>query len=129
MTNCKDKLLKLEEKEKQWEKDAKLLVESEKDIKAKLVAKEKELHEKCEEVKNKYIVPFVDVDATSLSREMSQVKLKGVELTGLKQQNQNLEEISLKKEEEKKKLEERCQELINQNTKLTKQVVVQMALK
>ena len=34
----------------------------------------------------------------------------------------------MKKEEEKNKLEERCQELINQNTKLTKQVVSQMAL-
>ena len=56
------------------------------------------------------------------------MNLKDVELTGLKQQNQNLEDISLKKEEEKKNLEERCQELINQNTKLTKQVVGQMAL-
>ena len=42
LTNCKAKLLKLEEKEKQWEKYAKLLVESEKDLKAKMEAKEKE---------------------------------------------------------------------------------------
>ena len=34
----------------------------------------------------------------------------------------------LKKEEEKKNLEEICQELINQNAKLNKQVVGQMAL-
>ena len=33
LTDCKAKLLKLEEKEKQWEKDAKLLVESEKEPK------------------------------------------------------------------------------------------------
>ena len=59
---------------------------------------------------------------------MSQVKLKEVYLTGLKQQNHNLEDISLKKEEEKKKLEERYQELINKNVKLTKQVIGQMAL-
>ena len=59
---------------------------------------------------------------------MSQVKLKYVELIGLKQQYQNLEYLSLKKEEEKKKLQERFQELINENTKLTKQVVGQMAL-
>ena len=87
MTNCKAKLLKLEEKEKKWEKDAKLLVESEKDLRAKLEAKERELQEKCEEIKNQSFVPSVDVDATSVSRAMSQVKLKDVELTGLKQQN------------------------------------------
>ena len=44
---------------------------------------------------------------------MSQVKLKYVELTGLKQQNKNIEEITLKREKEKKKVEEQCQELIN----------------
>ena len=59
---------------------------------------------------------------------MSQVKQKDVELTGLKQHNKNLEEINLKREQEKKKVEEKCQELINQNTKLTKQVVGQMDL-
>ena len=61
---------------------------------------------------------------------MSQVNLKDVELTGLKQQNKNLEEISLKKEQENKEVEEKYQEVIlNQNTKLTKQVVGQMALR
>ena len=34
----------------------------------------------------------------------------------------------MKKEKEKKEVEEKCQELINRNTKLTKQVVGQMAL-
>ena len=34
----------------------------------------------------------------------------------------------MKKEQEKKKVEETCQGLINQNTKLTKKVVGQMAL-
>ena len=43
LTDCKSKLLKLEEKEKQWEKDANLLVENEKDLKAKLDIKENEL--------------------------------------------------------------------------------------
>ena len=46
LIDCKAKLLKLEEKEKQWEKYAKLLIENEKDLKAKLAAKEKELREK-----------------------------------------------------------------------------------
>ena len=36
--------------------------------------------------------------------------------------------MALKKEQEKKEIEEKYQELINQNTKLTKQVVGQMAL-
>ena len=36
--------------------------------------------------------------------------------------------MDLKKEEEKKKLEERCHELIDQNTKLNKKVISQMAL-
>ena len=34
--DCKAKLLNLEEKEKHWEKYAKLLIENEKDLKAKL---------------------------------------------------------------------------------------------
>ena len=120
---CKSKLLNLEEKEKHWEKDANILIESEKDLKAKLAAKEKELQEKCEEVKNQSIVPSEEIDATSLSKEMSQEKLEDEELTGLKQQNMNIEEIALKREQEKKKVEEKFQELINQNTKLSNKVV------
>ena len=54
--------------------------------------------------------------------------MKDVELTELKQQNKNLEETILKREQEKKEVEEKCQELINKNNKLTKQVVGQMAL-
>ena len=59
---------------------------------------------------------------------MYQVKLKDVELTGLKYRNKNIEEITLKREQEKKKVEEKCQELINQNTKLSNKVVGQIAL-
>ena len=59
---------------------------------------------------------------------MSQVNCKYVELIELKQKNKNLEETILKREQEKKEVEEKCQELMNQNTKLTKQVVGQMAL-
>ena len=54
--------------------------------------------------------------------------MKDEELTRLKQHNKNIEEITLKREQEKNKVEGKCQELINQNTKLTKQVVGQMAL-
>ena len=71
MTNCKAKLLKLEEKEKQWEKDANLLVENEKDLKAKLDIKENEVQEKYERVKNHSTVLSAKVDTTSLSESMS----------------------------------------------------------
>ena len=43
ITDCKAKILKLEENEKQWEKETKLPKESEEDLKVKLDAKEKEL--------------------------------------------------------------------------------------
>ena len=85
MIDCKSKLLKLEEKEKDWERDAKLLIENEKDLKTKLKAREKKLQETCEEVKNQFTVPSVETDATSLSKAMSQVNLKDVELKELKQ--------------------------------------------
>ena len=65
-------------------KDTKLPVESEKDLKAKLAAKENELQEKSERVKKQSIVPSVEVDTTYLSKAMYQVKLKDVELTQLK---------------------------------------------
>ena len=43
LTYCKAKMLKLEEKERQWEVDTKLMRESEKDLKATLATKEKEI--------------------------------------------------------------------------------------
>ena len=75
------------------------------------------------------IVPITEINTASLASAIFYViKLRDVGLTGLKQQNNNLEDMVLKKEEGKEKLEERCQELINQNAKLNKQVVGQMAL-
>ena len=64
---------------------------------------EKELQEKGEVVEILAIIPTIETDTTSLSNAMSQVKLMDVELTGLKQQNKNLEGIALKKEDEKKR--------------------------
>ena len=49
-------------------------------------------------------MPNLETDTNSLSNAMSQVKLRDEELTGLKLQNNNLEDMALKKEEEKKKL-------------------------
>ena len=46
---------------------------------------------------------------------MSQVNLKDVELMELKKQNNNLEVTILKREQEKKEVEEKCQEVMNQN--------------
>ena len=43
LTECKAKMLKIEEKEREWEVDTKLLKESEKELKATLEIKEKEL--------------------------------------------------------------------------------------
>ena len=102
--DCKAKLLKLEDKEKQWDKEAKILKESEEHLKVKLAAKERELQEKGEAVENPTTLPSVGIDTASLSNAMSKVKLRDVELTGLKQQNKNLEDMASKKEEEKKKL-------------------------
>ena len=73
-------------------------------------------------------MPNIKIDTTSFSNAMSEVKLRDIELRGLKKKNKNLEEMASKIEEEKKKLAERCQELIDQNLKLNKQVIRQMAL-
>ena len=105
-----------------------MLKESEEDLKARLATKEKELQEKGEVVEIPATMPNIEIDTTSLSKAMSQVKLRDVKLTGLNQQNKNLEYMDSKKEEEKNKLVERCQELIDQNAKLNKQVIGQMAL-
>ena len=51
---------------------------------------------------------------------MSQVSIKYMEITGLKNQNKNLEDIVVKREQERKTLENRCKELVDQNNKLTK---------
>ena len=128
LADSKAKILKLKKKEIQWEKESKLLKENEKDLKVNLVAKEKELQVKGEVVEILAIMPHVEIDTTSLSNSMSQVKLRDVELRGLNLQNKNLEDMASIKEEEKNNLTERCQELIDQNAKLNKQVIGQISL-
>ena len=64
--------------------DAKLLKESEKQLKAKLAEKEKELEEKCTEVAIQSVNVAGEVDTSSLSKAMSQIGLKYNELTKLK---------------------------------------------
>ena len=72
--------------------DTKILKESEKELKDKLAAKEKELQEKCREVAIQSVNVAGEVDTSSLSKEMSQIGLKDTELTNLKQQIKELEE-------------------------------------
>ena len=51
-----------------------------------------------------------------------------MEITVLKNQNKNLEDIATKREQERKTLENKCKELVDKNNKLTKQVIGQSAL-
>ena len=67
LTDCKARLLKLEEKERQWEKETKFLKESEEGMKVKLEAKEKELQEKGEAMEIPSIVPNTETDTASLA--------------------------------------------------------------
>ena len=57
---------------------------------------------------------------------MSQVSIKELQLTGLKNKNKNLENMALQREQEIKTWESKCQELENTNDKLIKQVIVQL---
>ena len=59
---------------------------------------------------------------------MSQIGLKDTEITKLKKQLKELEEEKEKEGQEKEKIEEKCQELIQQNGKLSQQVIGKLAL-
>ena len=53
-------------------------------------------------------------------QEMSHVSLRDLEIVGLKNKNKNLENAALKKEEDRKALEEKSKELLEKNDKLMK---------
>ena len=57
---------------------------------------------------------------------MSQVSLRDLEIAGLKNQNKNLENLALKREEERKSWENKCKDLSDKNDKLMKQVTGQL---
>ena len=59
---------------------------------------------------------------------MSQVRLRDLEVVGLKIQNKNLVDEILKKEEERKALEKKCKELLDKNEKLVKQLSRQLPM-
>ena len=59
---------------------------------------------------------------------MSQVILKELEIVGLKNQNKNMENVALKKEEERKSLEYKCRELLDKIDKLAKRLTRQLPI-
>ena len=59
--------------------------EREKELKATLAIKEKELQEKCTKIAIQLVSVAGEVDTSSLSKAMSQIGLKYIELTKLKQ--------------------------------------------
>ena len=54
---------------------------------------------------------------------MSQVSHKYLQLNGFKNQNENLENLALQREQERKTWEAKCEELQRKNDKLMKQVI------
>ena len=66
------------------------------------------------------IPPLARFSEQGITQALSQVSLKELEITGLKKQNKNLEDIVGKRELERKKLEDKCKELVDKNNKLTK---------
>ena len=59
---------------------------------------------------------------------MSQVSLKNLEIIGLKNEIKNLEDIAEKREKERKTLEDKCKEMVENNNKLEKQVIGESSL-
>ena len=73
------------------------------------------------------IIPsLIQVNEESIVQEISQVSLIDLEIVGLKNQNKNLENAALKKEEEIKPMENKCKDLLDKNDKLMKQMTVQL---
>ena len=96
LTDCKEKLLKFEEKEKTWEKDIRLRVENENILKSKQAKLEKELKEKNKEQQAHILSPPIQSGTNSLSQAMSQVSLRDMEIIGLENQNKILEHMAVK---------------------------------
>ena len=53
---------------------------------------------------------------------MSQVRLRDLQIVGIQNQNKNLQNAAMKKEEERKYCENKCKDLSDKNGKLMKQV-------
>ena len=96
--------------------------------KTELETELKELKERDKGQKVQVISYSVQSSRDSLSQATSQVSLKELVIPGLKNQNKTLEDIAIKREQERKAMENKCNELVDKNNKLTKQVIRQLAL-
>ena len=104
------------------------VVESEKTLKVKSDELENKLQEKEKELESRIIPPSTEYGEQTIVQAMSQVSLKELELVGLKNQNKNMENVALNREQERKAWEEKCQELTNKNDKLMKHVTSQSSV-
>ena len=103
--------MKFVEEKKQWERDMSLMVENEKSLKEKKAELEKELNEKGKDLELQIISPPAQVNTYYVVQSMSQVSLRNLEIIGLKNQNKNLDNLALKREEERKIWESKCKYL------------------
>ena len=69
------------------------------------------MQEKEKKLESRIFPPSIESDEKTIVQAMSQVSLKELELVGLKNQNKNLESLALKREQETKSREAKCQEL------------------
>ena len=68
------------------------------------------------------ISPPTQTSVDYVVQAMSHVSLTDLEIVGLKNQNKNLENVALKKEEERKSWERKCKDLWDKNDNIMKQV-------
>ena len=72
------------------------------------------------------VPPPTQANTNYFGKAMSRVSLRDLEIVGLKKQNKNLENLSLKREEERKYWENKCKYFSDKNDKLMKQVTRQL---
>ena len=80
--------------------------------------KEKELQGISAESRIQSTCVAGEIDSNSLSIAMYHIVLKDIELIKLKQQIEELEKERVKEKQGREKIEEKCQGLIKQNSKL-----------
>ena len=97
-------------------------------MKEKFEEMEKKLQNKEKELESRIIPTTVQYSDRSIVDAMSHVSIKYLELTRLRNQNKNLENLAVQREQERKTWEANCQELLSKNDKLIKQVIGQLAL-
>ena len=90
--------------------------------------KEKELQGRSAESTIQSTGVAGEIDTGSLFRVMSHIGLKDTELIKLKQQIEELEKERVKEKQGREKTKQKCQGLIQQNAKLSQQVVGKISL-